>query len=188
MKPMLYMKLPGIKGEEPIGKDSQDAIAIQSYSHSLTLPVSPMRPSVGEHASFRRSYCQHGLFNVLKGFDKTSPKLFEASAAGVEFENVAIFACGQFHGKKNKSIIMPLLSIHLTRAFIVNFSYEFLDGWQVETIAFQYASIGWHLSWPDPEKGDPGNLDVGWDALKNIASTDVANPENADVKWKPPSI
>ena len=59
----LYLRLEGVDGEEPIG-ESQKMILIASYSHGLSMPVAPTRPSLGEDAAFRRSYCRHGLFTV----------------------------------------------------------------------------------------------------------------------------
>ena len=178
---MLYLRLEGLDGEEPIG-DSQKMIAIQSYSHSVSMPVSPMRPSVGADASFRRSYCQHGLFSVVKGFDRTSTRLFEASTNGIVFPNVAIYACSQsFSSAKKSSEAKPMLTIILTDAIIADFSYGFSDGWQVETIGFQYASIGWESKWPDPETGNESNLEpVGWDGRENKTGS-ISIP--AAVKW-----
>ena len=50
-----------------------------------------------------------------------------------------------------------------------DFSYGFQDGWQVETLSFQYAKIGWKTSWADPEDGEPANLEpVGWDGTTNL--------------------
>lgn len=180
MEQMLYMRLEGIDGEEPIGA-SQEMIAINSYSHGLSMPVAPTRPSVGEDAAFRTSYCRHGAFTVVKGFDKSSTKLFEACANGVKFPNVGIHVCTQeFNSIKNTSEPAPMLSINLTDAIMVDFSYSFQGGWQVENIAFQYTSIGWKVKWVDPEKGDSTNLEpVGWDGQKNSPST-ISIPSSID--------
>lgn len=181
MKQMLYMRLEGIDGEEPIG-ESQKMIAIQGYSHSIGLPVAQTRPSVGKEAAFRRSFCRQGVFEVIKGFDKTSPKLFEACANGVVFPNAAIYACSQeFNSQKKSSLPVPMLTIVLTDAVMVDFSYGFQGGWQIETISLRYASIGWKTKWADPETGDSENLEpVGWEGLENAASQ-ISVP--AGVKW-----
>lgn len=181
MEQMLYMRLEGIDGQEPIG-ESQNMIGIQSYKHSVGMPVAPARPSIGKEASFRRSFCAHGAFQVVKGFDKTSPKLFEACANGVVFPNVAVFACSQeFNSQKKSSSPVPMLTINLSDAVMVDFSYGFQGGWQIETIAFRYASIGWKAKWADPETGDSENLEpVGWEGADNAAAT-ISIP--AGVKW-----
>lgn len=180
MKQLLFMRLEGIDGEEPIG-ESQSMIAIHSYSHSVGMPVAPTRPSVGNEAGFRRSYCRHGAFEVVKGFDKTSPKLFEACANGVVFPNVAIHACNQeFNTQRNSSKPTPMLSIVLTNAIMVDFTYGFEGGWQVENLAFQYASIGWKTKWADPDTGDSANLEpVGWKGADNAAGT-ISVPSAVD--------
>lgn len=169
MASLLFMKLEGVDGEEPIG-ESQEMIAIHGYSHSLTMPVAPSRPSVGKDAVFRRTYCQHGLFTVVKGFDVSSPKLFEACANGVVFPNAVVHVCSQdFNSTKKKSGPEPFLSIVLSDALMVDFSYGFENGWQVESIAFRYASIGWKTEWRNPEDGKVANLEpVGWDGLANV--------------------
>jgi type VI protein secretion system component Hcp len=178
---MIYLRLEGVDGEEPIG-DSQKMIAIAGYSHSLSMPVAPGRPSLGEDAAFRRSYCQHGLFTVTKGFDMTSPKLFAACANGIVFPNAAVHTCSQkFNTSAKSSEPAPMLTITMTDAVMVDFSYGFQGGWQVETISFQYAKIGWKVNWADPETGDPANLEpVGWDGLTNKAG-EVSIP--SAVKW-----
>lgn len=171
MANLLFMKLEGVDGEEPIG-DSQEMIAIHSYAHSLTMPVAPARPSAGNDVAFRRSYCRHGLFTVSKGFDMTSPKLFEACANGVVFPHAVVHACSQdFNSTTKKSGPQPFLSIVMTDALMVDFTYAFQDGWQVETITFQYGSIGWKTEWRSPEDGSTANLEpVGWDGTANIPS------------------
>jgi len=161
MEQMLYLRLEGVDGEEPIG-NSQKMIAILTYSHGLSMPVAPGRPSLGENASFRRSFCRHGLFQVTKLFDMTSPKLFEACANGVVFPNAAVFSCKQdFNESKKTSEPAPMLSIFLTNAIMVDFSYSFSGGTQVENLAFRYTSIGWKTKWADPGRLGRGGQRAG---------------------------
>ena len=179
---MLYLRLEGIDGEEPIG-DSQDAIAILDYSHSVGAEVASTRPSVGADASFRRSKTHHAPFVVNKAFDRTSPKIFAAASRGVMFKHAVVYSCAQEITALTKSSKgVPFLSIIMKDAFIVDYSYGYADGWQMETVAFEYASIGWHADWKDPESGDDESLEpVGWDGAEN-KNSQIAIP--ASVKWQ----
>jgi len=181
MSDLLYLRLDGVEGEEPIG-ESQKLISIVSYHHNLTLPVTPNRPSQGKDAIHRRSFCRHAPFRVVKGFDKTSAKLFEAASAGVTFKTAIVHACtSQFQTLTNTSKPTPFLSIILENAVIAGFSYGCDGQWPIETLDFQYASIGWKVNWPDPEDGDVKKLEpVGWDGETNqSAAVDIPS----DLKW-----
>jgi type VI protein secretion system component Hcp len=177
---LLFMRLEGIEGEEPIG-DSEKLIKIESYSHSLGTPTAPFRPSVGEDAALRRPYCQHGLFTVTKGFDITSSRLFEACANGVVFPTVAIFLCVHREAGLTKDLEMkPLLTIVLEDAVMASFDYGFQGGWPAESIGFRYTSIGWEVDWIDPATGEDKKLDpVGWDGMENVPA--AVSP--GSVKW-----
>lgn len=183
MASLLYMRLEGIEGEEPLGSDEK-AIRLNSYSHNLTLPVAPMRPSVGDGATLRRSYCQHGHFQVTKGFDRTSPKLFNACANGVVFETVAIYLCMSAKTTSPTSDGYepePFLSILLKTSVIADFRYGYSGEWPVETLAFRYTSIGWKTGWVNPETGEDENLEpIGWDGAEN-APAQLSIPSS--VKW-----
>lgn len=186
MSQMLFMRVDGIEGEEPIG-DSQKMIMIASYSHGVGISISPSRPSLGKDATLRRSYCQHGLFQVTKGFDKTSPKLFDACTNGVIFPNVVIYACNSsFNSMTKSSEPKPFLSIVMTEAVMAEFQYGFSDGWQVESIGFRYSSIGWTTNWVSPEDGKAETLEpVGWDGLTN---EEASVPVPSSLKWSSGSL
>lgn len=180
---LLFMRIDGIEGEEPIGDgEKHKLIKIESYSHGLGMPTAPFRPSVGTDATLRRSYCRHGLFTVIKGFDKSSPKLFEACANGVVFPTVVIYLCLHRPDPLTKDEEMqPLLSIVMTDAVMASFEYGFSGEWPVETIGFRYTSIGWKTDWIDPETGQDATLEpVGWDGSEN-APGDIDIPSS--VKW-----
>ena len=168
MADLLFMRVEGIEGEEPIGQDD-DLIRIGSYAHSLSMPVTPVRPSVGKESAQRRSYTQHGLFRVMKGLDKSSPKLFAASAQGVLLPTVVIFLCRQEKNLLTKEFTpTPLLTITMTDVVIANFDYGYSDGWPTESIALQYQSIGWEVDWVNPEDGTNDRLEpVGWNGTTN---------------------
>ncbi len=168
MSDLLYLRLDGVDGEEPIG-DSQKLISIVSYQHNLDQPVTPNRPSQGKDSVHRRSFCRHAPFRVVKGFDKTSAKLFAAASAGVTFKKAIVHACtSQFQSLTNTSKPGPFLSIIMDNAIISGFSYGCEGDWPMETLSFQYASIGWKVNWPDPEDGEEKKLEpVGWDGQKN---------------------
>ena len=175
------MRLEGIEGEEPIG-DSQKLIKLQSYSHSLAMPSVPARPSVGKDVALRRSYCEHGLFRVVKAFDNTSPKLFEACANGVVFPSVLIYLCIHRANPLSKDQeLEPMLTIVLSDAIMASFDYAFDADWPMEHVGFRYSSIGWKTDWIDPEKGSDKKLEpVGWEGTENTPA-DISIP--GDLKW-----
>jgi type VI secretion system secreted protein Hcp len=182
----LYMRIDDIKGQEPIGDDPMDLIKIISYRHALLMPIAPFRPSVGMHARLRRSYCEHGLFTVTKGFDKTSPKLFEACANGVVFPTVLIHLCiTKGKGAKLKEREMdPMLTIVMTDAVMASFDYGFAGEWPIETIEFRYTSIGWKTTWVDPKDGKEEFLSpVGWNGGTNKGEDIEIEKE---LKWGAP--
>ncbi|MCA9178742.1 MAG: type VI secretion system tube protein Hcp [Planctomycetales bacterium] len=182
MTQMLYMRLEGIDGEEPIGDNSQDAIAIIDYSHSIGLELANQRPSAGADAAFRRSRTHHAPFVVNKSFDRTSSKIFAAASRGVLFKHVVIYSCSQEISQlTTSSKPKPFLSIIMKDAVIADFSYQFAGNWQAEQISFQYASIGWHVKWKDPESGDSETLEpVGWNGSQN-KNEQIAIPSS--VEW-----
>ena len=158
-------------------------IAILDYNHGVGLDLAAQRPSVGPDASFRRSRTHHGAFVVTKAFDIASPKLFAAASRGATFKHVVVYSCAQeLTALTNTSKPQPFLSIIMKDAVIVDFSYGFVDGWQMETVSFGYGSIGWHVEWKDPESGDSESLEpVGWDGVDNKNST-IAIPSS--VEWQ----
>jgi type VI protein secretion system component Hcp len=179
MSTMLFLRLDGIEGEEPIG-DSQKMISLMSYRHRVGPQITSLRPSAGEHVRLRRSPCQHGLFTVIKGYDKTSPELFRACTAGVEFPKAIVFLCTS-DVRKNSSKPITLLRIVMENAVMADYSYYFEGGWQIENIGFRYASIGWISNWIDPDTGDDvPKFDVGWDGVKNVVGGVDALPKNLD--------
>ncbi len=172
MSDLLFMRLDGIDGEEPIGAD-QKLIRIDNYSHRLSMPSAPMRPSAGPDATMRRSYCDHGLFIVNKALDMTTPKLLAAAANGVVFPNVAIYVGGtDYSTLTNVSKPDPFITIIMTDAIIADFAYGFDGEWQTEKIAWRYTSIGWEVKWTNPDDGSAAQLEpVGWKGDTNKAAT-----------------
>ncbi|WP_296462501.1 type VI secretion system tube protein Hcp [Rubinisphaera sp.] len=188
MAGMMFMKLTGIDGEEPIGSSpAQKMIAIAGYSHRVSTPIAQIRPNSGEDIRNRRGPCDHGLFVVQKGFDKTSPKLFSASCNGVIFDNAVIYVCSQDRNSlTNSSKIAPFFTITMTEAIIANFSYESSGTWPMEVMSLHYTSISWKVDWIDPdEENDTASKSklepVGWDGeLDKESPTDVPSA----LSWK----
>lgn len=183
MTQMLYLKLEGVEGEEPIGDDSQDAIAIIDYSHSIHREMAAVRPSAGAEATRRRSAGIHAPFVVHKAFDKTSPRLFAAAVAGVVFKHAVVYSCSQdVSALTGSSKPLPFLTIVLKNAVIVDFNYSYEGSWQMERIAFDYETIAWQADWKDPESGDSETLEpVGWEGSKN--KVDNTDPPSS-VEWE----
>lgn len=171
MSDLLFMKMDGIEGEEPVGSD-QKSIRLTSFSHGLSVPVTPGRVSVGEDSALRRSSCEHAMFSVTKFFDKTSSKLFAACANCVLFESVAIYLCMSDKASgpaADGNEPAPFLSIIMENVIIANFSYSYASGWPDESLTLRYSSIGWKTKWFDPEEGSSENLaPVGWNGAENV--------------------
>lgn len=182
MSDLLFMKLKGIDGEEPIGSD-QKLVRIQTYSHAVSQTVAPLRPSVGESTLLRRGLGDQHQFVVTRHFDKVSPKLFDAASAGIVFEFVVIFYCTVMPDSKGeKSDPEPLLKIVMKNAIISQFEYGFVDTWPQETLSFNYMSIGWDTKWPDPTDGKVASLSpAGWNGEKNVPGSLLAP---SDLDWK----
>ena len=170
MAKLIFLKIEGIDGEEPIGETPEKKmIRLSGYSHSLDMELSASRPSLGPDATLRRSYCRHGLFAVQKGLDLATPKLLQACANGVIFPNVAIHVCTlqDVTFPSRKKVPKPILSIVMTDAIIAHHSYGFQDKWPTEQISFQYTSIGWNCNWYKPKDGSSTAIPTGWDGSSN---------------------
>jgi type VI protein secretion system component Hcp len=170
---LVFMRIQGIDGEEPVGSDEgkgerpQKLIKIVTFDHTLTLPTSPLRPSVGKFAKLRRAYCQHGLFTVRKELDKTSHKIFELCLKGAVVENVAFYVCRPGENLKGEFGLEAMVSILLQEVVIVHFGYEWTTSWK-ERIDLDYSSITWKVDWPEGKEGKVNHLTpVGWNGLLN---------------------
>ncbi|MEQ8788332.1 MAG: type VI secretion system tube protein Hcp [Pirellulaceae bacterium] len=174
---LLYMAVDGIPGEQPIDS-GQTLIQLIGFDHTLGAQAGLARPSVGENAAFRRSYCQHGLFTVRKALDKTSTKLLNACAASVTIADVAVYVCSSVSssgtGLSSTTFSpQPFYTILLENVIIDSMSYGCQGDWPMEVIRFLYGSITWELEWINRTSGKmTAESPVGWNGQKNVSSAD----------------
>jgi len=169
---MAYMRIANVDGEEPYGS-TMKLIKIAGFRHGLTVPMSPMRPSVGAQATLRRSYCEHGDMSVFKGLDTTSGKIFDLCSRAAIITDISLLLCRSDTGSNPLNSgeygPIPFLSIVMTQAVIANFTYEFKSGWPTEQLDIRYTSISWILDWVSPVNGAAANLGgVGWNGGTNV--------------------
>jgi type VI secretion system Hcp family effector len=174
---LLYMAVDGIPGEQPIDS-GQKLIQLIGFDHTLGAQAGVARPSVGDNAAFRRSYCQHGLFTVRKPLDKTSTQLLSACAASVSIANVAVYVCSSVASSSTGLTSstygpQPFYTILMENVIIDSMTYGCQGDWPMEEIQFLYGSITWELEWINRTSGQMvAESPVGWDGQKNVSSAD----------------
>jgi type VI secretion system secreted protein Hcp len=104
-----FIKIDGIQGESTDSKH-KDWIEVESYSYSVTQPISMTASSSGGAAAER---VQFGTIYFTKLADKATPKLFEFACGGKHIKEITIEVC-RAGGDKQKylEIKMEHVLIH----------------------------------------------------------------------------
>jgi len=139
-----FMELEGetqgrIEGSSDI-EGREGAIIVYAFGHSLNIPTDPQ-------SGLPTGKRVHGPFKVLKAFDKSSPKLYQACATGEHLTNVTV----KFYRTTAQGAEEHYFTIKLEDAVIVNISPSmpttFLEQnaqyRHMETVSFTYKKITW---------------------------------------------
>jgi type VI secretion system secreted protein Hcp len=143
----IFLKLKGIPGEAT-DKGYEKQIAIQSFSHSVSIPVDKNK-AVGEP--------QHGHLILTKVVDKSSPLLNQTCCVG-QSVGEAVLTCLRAGGDKR----VPYLEIKLQNAVISSVSESGVAGSiGTEQVSISYNKIDW--TYKDPENNQTAG---SWDLMK----------------------
>lgn len=155
--PFLFMQSPELMGTYPLdGEDKKDVVKakaiiaklvkIESVSHSMTVPVAPLRPSFNK-GLFRTGTVEHNPIVVKRIVDPASISLLKVFNQQTVLSVLQILAGVPVSMKSalGKEITMaPQWILRLQSAFISNYAYQSAaDGSITEDITIRYAAIGW---------------------------------------------
>ncbi|HLJ11976.1 MAG TPA: type VI secretion system tube protein Hcp [Planctomycetaceae bacterium] len=164
--PFLFMQSPSLSGTYPLDTaddktkvkaklDPSKLIKIDSLSHTMTVPVAPLRPSFSK-ASFRTGTVEHNPVIVRRTVDECSIKLLDCFLKETVMEVVQILAGVPVNDKdllSQTAITMaPQWIMRFQNAFISNYACQSApDGGLIEEVTVRYAAVGWGFS---PQKND----------------------------------
>ena len=128
-----------IQGSSDV-RDREGAIIVYAFGHSIKVPTDPQG---GQSTGAR----VHAPFKILKEFDKSSPKLYQALCSGELMKNVTI----KWYRTDPSGQEEHYFTIALEDALIVNISPSmpttFLQANEayrhMETVSFTYRKITW---------------------------------------------
>ena len=132
-----------IEGSSDI-EGREGAIIVYAFGHSVKVPTDL-------HSGQVTGARIHGPFKILKSFDKSSPKLYQACATGEQLTKVTV----KFYRTTAQGTEEHYFTIELEEAIIVNISPSmpttFLEQnaqyRHMETVSFIYRKIKW--TWED---------------------------------------
>ena len=164
-----FMRIPNIPGESK-AHDHKDWIDLLELSNSL------LRIGQGQSNSSTR----FEDVRILKNVDKSSPKLLEALAQGLVFEEVAIE-----HGQQVSAGLWKQHEFLLHNVTVTDFQ---LHANQNNTLAqdsfsFAYDKIDWIYRLSDARGFEQGRVEAFWDIVANTGGSSTTTNDNS-----PPSV
>jgi type VI secretion system secreted protein Hcp len=155
-----FLKIDGIPGESTDDKH-KDWLEILSFNHQLDQPASATASSSGGATAER---VNHGTFNVVHLYDRSSPKLADAVCRGTHIKEVTLELC-RAGGDKQR-----YLEVKLEQVVISHLSTRGDGGgsFPVEVVSFSYGKIKWTYTQQKRQDGQAGgNIAAGWDLTTN---------------------
>jgi len=153
----MFLKLDGIKGESTDDKH-KDEIQLLSFSFGATQPGSAGH---GGGAGVGRVHLHD--FSISKFVDKSSPKLFEACAAGTHTAN-GYLVCRKAGGSQQE-----YFKIHLKDVLISSISTSGSGGEHLptESLTLNYSYLKIDYAGQDAKGNLTGAVSGGWDKTAN---------------------
>ena len=173
--PFLFMQSPSLQGTYPLDTKDDKAtikakldvaklVKIESLTHSMTIPVAPLRPSFSK-AVFRTGTVEHNPVVVKRIVDQASIKLLECFLNQTVMPVLQILAGVAVNHEilgvpPVKVTMAPQWIMRFQNALISNYSYQSTaDSTIVEDITIRYAAVGWEFK---PQKNNkelnPGTI------------------------------
>lgn len=153
-----FLKLEGIDGESTDDKHS-GAIEIQSFSWGVSQSGSYHRFS-GSAASGKVTMSD---ITIMKSVDKSSPKLFMASAQGEQIKQATLTA------RKSSSDSSDFYTIKLQDVMVSSFytSTNNNSGAPVETVKLSFSKIEFEYQPQNADGTSGAKISAGWDLATN---------------------
>ena len=155
----IYMKIDGIKDESEDDKH-KDQIEVQSYSHSVDLPISNVVSSSGSATASR---CVHSDFTIQKYMDISTPTLNQYCSSGKPIKEIVMTL------RRAGETQQPYTIYTMTDCVVSNIAVS--GGGSdlpMESVSFNYGKIVWEYKKLDRETGQAKGDAVGnWNARKN---------------------
>jgi type VI secretion system secreted protein Hcp len=153
-----HLKLDGVQGEST-HKDHKDEIAIQSWNWDVS-----NESSVGSGGGSGKGKARPGLFVFTHSYDKASPVLGKACAAGKHFKD-AVFTCRKAgEGQKD------FLKVTLKQVLVSSAKPSAMSGGDIsELVQLSYEDIEFEYKAQDAKGELGGAVKFGW----NISTTET---------------
>lgn len=159
-----FLKIANVPGESSDAKHTE-WIEILSFSHGMSQPSLAQMSRQGGITTGRVE--MHDL-SVVKALDKASPKLALACCKGDHFATVQVELC-KATGDKQKYMEYKLSDVVVASVRPAGTS-QGNDELPLEEVAFRFGKIEWNYTALDSKSGKPkGNVQAGWDLIKNTA-------------------
>ena len=153
----IFLKFDGIQGESTDSKH-KDEIQLLTFRFGATQPGSA---GIGGGAGVGRAHMEN--FEVSKYVDKSSPKLFQACAAGTHTANAQL-VCRKAGGTQQEYLKIFLKDVIISSIRTASMGGEHLP---TETIELNYSYIKIDYAGQDAKGNLTGAVSGGWDVLKN---------------------
>jgi type VI secretion system secreted protein Hcp len=155
-----FVKLDGIEGESTDSKHSGWIEVIQ-FNTGVSQMVSTTASSAGGAGAERADVRP---FNFLKQVDSSSPKLFQACAAGTHFDKITITIY-----RAGGDIKVKFMEYELSNCIICDVSTDGgSKGFPAENVSINFGKI--FITYVKQRRqggGAAGNISAGWDLQKN---------------------
>lgn len=156
-----FLKLGDIQGEATDANHNGWVI----FDH-MSAPIYRSVPQGAKDQQRTKGETTLGDINITRQLDKSSPKLAEACAKGIFFEEVEIHFCTDIKGKAE-----PYLKYVLKNALVTGYAFSGSssgDPMPSEDFQLNYTEIEWNYVVLDPKTGDAkGTVPAKYNAAEN---------------------
>jgi type VI secretion system secreted protein Hcp len=160
-----FIKLDGIEGESKDSKH-ENWIEVISFSHDMRQAPSATVSSLGGGTTGRVDMAD---FSFTKGFDKASPKLYEACCKGIHVPNVSVEFCRASGGDK-----LTYMKIDMTDVVVsqVSPSAGHADNdFPTEMVSLNFGKIVWTYTQQSRQGGGAaGQVSTNWSSQKSASA------------------
>lgn len=157
---IILLKIASVKGNCTI-TDHADEIILNSFSHSVALPMS-MDPANTERTAGKPQFSE---MSFSKMTDQSTPALYAACTAGTKLGDATLFI-----GRNEAGVFMSLMKYVMTNAMVSNINTSGGGGMPADSFSLNFTKITSEFTQQNADSTKKGTATFGWDLTTNKAA------------------